>query len=340
MNGPEEPRPASPPTPEEQRDARRKQEAAEASWRPEDAEWAEDAVEEEADVLFRAIFERSAVGIALVDVEGRISKCNPAFAEMLGYTHGELIGRAFTDLSPPEDAALDQGLFEELTTGKRDHYAIEKRYIRKDGSFVPGQMTASAISGANDLPRFIIGIIEDVSERHRAEEAIRHRDQQIREAYSQVIAAVTGGKLVLAAPEETAGELGDEVWVAEPVVSAERLSDTRRQLRAWVLGRFDETCDPDEFVLAADEAMSNALKHGGEARVRLLAKDDLPQVEVTDDGPGIDFASLPKATLVPGFSSTTSLGMGFTIMLNVCERVLLSTTPSGTSVLLWARSAG
>jgi anti-sigma regulatory factor (Ser/Thr protein kinase) len=57
-------------------------------------------------------------------------------------------------------------------------------------------------------------------------------------------------------------------------------------------------------------------------------------VAIADDGPGIDFRTLPKATLVPGFSTAASLGMGFTIMLQLCERVLLSTRPGRTVVVL------
>jgi anti-sigma regulatory factor (Ser/Thr protein kinase) len=93
-------------------------------------------------------------------------------------------------------------------------------------------------------------------------------------------------------------------------------------------------------VLAAGEAMTNALRAGSEAHVRLLTKDGLPQVEVCDDGPGIDFANIPKSTLVPGYSSGTSLGMGFTIMLAECHRVLLATGSSGTRVVLETSNGG
>ena len=55
---------------------------------------------------------------------------------------------------------------------------------------------------------------------------------------------------------------------------------------------------------------------------------------IRDDGPGIDFRTLPHATLQRGFSTESSLGMGFTIMLQVCERVLLSSRPGRTSVVL------
>lgn len=328
---------ASPPSPGEQRRAKSRQTAAEDSWEPEDAAWADEAVEEESEALFRSIYECSAVGIALVDLMGRISKCNPAFADMLGYLVDDLAGRSFTDLSHPEDGTLDQLQFEELVAGRTDHYAIEKRYIRKDESTVWGQMTASVISRGDDIPRFVIGIVEDVSERHNAEEANRQRDLGIRRAYSEVIAAVTGGRLVLMGAEEIVSELGDAVWDAGGIESAADLSRARHQLSAVLEERFGDLPDTDRFILAVGEATANAFKHGSNARMRLLEKGALIQVEVVDKGPGIDFAEIPRATLVRGYSCTTSLGMGFTIMLAECDRVMLATGSSGTCVVLEVR---
>jgi len=57
-------------------------------------------------------------------------------------------------------------------------------------------------------------------------------------------------------------------------------------------------------------------------------------VAVTDGGPGIDFKTLPRATLVPGFSTASTLGVGFTMMLQLSDRVLLSTRPGRTQVVL------
>ncbi|MFA5843491.1 MAG: PAS domain S-box protein [Coriobacteriia bacterium] len=331
---------AAPPSLAEQRRAKGKQTAAEASWEPEDATWADDAVEAEGEALFRSIYERAAVGIALVDLKGRISKCNPALTNMLGYAVDDLPGRAFTDLSHPEDGTLDLRQFEELIAGRSDHYTIEKRYTREDGSVLWGQMTASLVSQEGDIPRFVIGIVEDVSERHNAEEAVRQRDLGIREAYTQVIAAVTGGKLVLMGTDEITSELGDEVCNVGGMASAENLFAARHRLGDVLAEQFGARCNAEALVLAAGEAMTNALKHGSNARIRLLKKDDRVQVEVADDGPGIDFSELPNATLVPGYSCTTSLGMGFTIMLAECDRVLLATGSSGTRIVLEALHCG
>jgi PAS domain S-box-containing protein len=315
--------------------------AAEESWEPRDAEWADEAVEKDSEALFRSIYECAVVGIALVDLKGCISKTNPAFANMLGYSVDELPGRAFTDLSHPEDSTLGQRYFDALRFGDDDHYTIEKRYTRKDGSVLWGRTTASLISGADDLPRFIIGVVEDVSDRYNAEEAVRQRDLGIREAYTQVIAVVTGGKLVLLESDDIAAELGTEVWRGGGLDSAESLSDARQRLGDILAERFGDMYGASALELASGEAMTNALRHGGAVNsLRLLERNGLFQVEVDDNGPGIDFANLPNAALTPGFSSTTSLGMGFTLMLAECDRVLLATSPSGTRVVLEARPHG
>ncbi|MHB0975598.1 MAG: ATP-binding protein [Candidatus Aquicultorales bacterium] len=80
--------------------------------------------------------------------------------------------------------------------------------------------------------------------------------------------------------------------------------------------------------------MSSLRITSGSGTYRLFVTDDALQVVVTDRGPGIDFTTLPKATLMFGYSTTASLGMGFSIMLELCDRVLLSPQPGNTTVVL------
>ena len=76
-------------------------------------------------------------------------------------------------------------------------------------------------------------------------------------------------------------------------------------------------------------------RHAGGGAYQAFTREDCLQIAVSDDGPGIDFRTCsPRATLVPGFSTAASLGMGFTIMLQLCSRVLLSTRPGHTAVVL------
>ena len=112
----------------------------------------------------RAIFDGAAIGIALVDMEGRLVESNPALQELLGYSGEELCGMAFTDFTRPEDATTDVDLHQELVAGKRDRYKTENRYIRKDGRKVWANLTVSLVRGASDEPRFAIGMVEDITE--------------------------------------------------------------------------------------------------------------------------------------------------------------------------------
>ena len=98
--------------------------------------------------------------------------------------------------------------------------------------------------------------------------------------------------------------------------------------------RFPGRIRHTDLLSTVGEALDNAIKHAGGGIFQAFARDDSLQIAITDDGPGIDFRTLPRATLVPGFSTAASLGMGFTIMLQLCERVLLATRPGRTVVTL------
>ena len=133
---------------------------------------AEEALRE-SETSFRAIFENAAIGIALVDMRGHPLESNPALQKMLGYNKTELAQMALTDYTHPDDAQASQDLFTELWKGKRDRYQLEKRFCRKDGQIVWGQLTASLVRNQNGEPQYVIGMVEDISERKRAEEALR-----------------------------------------------------------------------------------------------------------------------------------------------------------------------
>jgi PAS domain S-box-containing protein len=115
---------------------------------------------------FRAIHEGAAIGIALINKEGRILESNPALQKMIGYTAEELRSMSLADFTHPDDVVHYRSIFEELMRGKHNHYQMEKRYIRKDGSLLWGRLTISLV---RDERQFVIGMIEDITERKKAE---------------------------------------------------------------------------------------------------------------------------------------------------------------------------
>ena len=118
---------------------------------------------------FRTIFNGAAVGVAVVNLEGRFMETNAALQEMLGYDETELRGMGFVEITHPDDVEPDTSLSKELAAGKRDYYEIEKRYIRKDGRLLWGRLKVSLVRGPGGEPGFFIGMVEDITERKRAE---------------------------------------------------------------------------------------------------------------------------------------------------------------------------
>lgn len=179
----------------------------------------------------------------------------------------------------------------------------------------------------------VVAVVRDVTERKSVEDALKQKDRTIRRAYVQVIGAVTGGKLVLMTLDEIEEALGEPVMGPASILDYEQMFSARERVKEVVIRAFP-SLEPEAYVLALGEALTNAVKHAGGGTYQVFMCGETLQVVIADEGPGIDFNVLPKATLVAGFSTKVSLGMGFTIMLEECDRVLLSTQPGNTTVVL------
>jgi len=138
---------------------------------------------------WRAIFENSAVGIALADRQGKFIATNRAYREMVGYSDEELQAMSFMDLTHEEDRPANAALAQELWDGRRQQFRFEKRYWRKDGRLIWVRQTVSRASGSETTPPFAMAIMEDITERKHAKEALR--ESQMRLALS-VKASNTG----------------------------------------------------------------------------------------------------------------------------------------------------
>lgn len=122
------------------------------------------------ETLFRTIFNQAGSGIGLVDLEtGYIQECNPALAAMLGYTVEELAGRTVASISHQDDQVLDEKYGRELIEGKRQRFQMEKRYLRKDGRLLWGLLTAAVVQTPRGVTPFVIGMVEDITERKEAQ---------------------------------------------------------------------------------------------------------------------------------------------------------------------------
>ena len=132
---------------------------------------AEEALRE-SEQRFRTVFESAPIGMVTVDDGPTFTRTNRALQTMLGYGAEDLTTMTIADVTHPEDMAEIAAMFAELTEGKRERYWYEKRNITKDGSVVWAQVAVSTLSSSAD--RFeAMAMLQDVTERHRAEEALR-----------------------------------------------------------------------------------------------------------------------------------------------------------------------
>ncbi len=133
----------------------------------------------ESEELSRATFEQAAVGIAHVGVDGRWLRVNDRLCSIVGYSRDELLRSTFQDITHPDDLVADLEQVRGLLDGAVRTYSMEKRYIRRDGSVVWIQLTVSLVRSVEGVPRHFISIVEDITERKRAREALRASEARL-----------------------------------------------------------------------------------------------------------------------------------------------------------------
>ncbi|HEX9868369.1 MAG TPA: histidine kinase dimerization/phosphoacceptor domain -containing protein [Candidatus Tectomicrobia bacterium] len=136
----------------------------------------------ESEESLRAIFENAGIGISVLDRETRLLKVNPTMQEMLGYSAVEVLNMPLAACTYPDDVLSDTDLFQEVFAGRLERYQVEKRYYRKDGQLLWGRFTATLIKDAGGQPQFVIGMLEDITERKFAEAQLHAGEERLKVA--------------------------------------------------------------------------------------------------------------------------------------------------------------
>ena len=127
----------------------------------------------ESEERFRGTFEHAAVGIAHIDAESRCLRANQKMCEILGYPRAELVGRTVPELTHPDDLAHNLFVFGALMRGEQPAFTMEKRFYRKEGSFISTYLTVSLQSDEAGNPAYAIAMVQDISELKRLEGELR-----------------------------------------------------------------------------------------------------------------------------------------------------------------------
>ena len=212
------------------------------------------------DKRWRTAFENAAIGIVMADFNGRYFAANSAFRNMLGYTERELYRLSFDQVTYEEDREANVLLAGELTKGKRQHFEIEKRYRRKDGTLLWARQHVALVPGMQGVAPFWFGVVEDITGRKHVDEELRLQQHNFRESEARLQAFFENSpnlvfikdregrylyvnrefkRVLRVADEQVIGKRDDELFSAEQAAAFQ--ANDREVLQAAVPMEFEET---------------------------------------------------------------------------------------------------
>ena len=164
-------------------------------------------------------------------------------------------------------------------------------------------------------------------------------EEEKRAFYRETISSVTQGKLQIVSAEEVQPYM-DRADIRLTVDTAADASTARHDIEEYCARIGLSGDELSLYITGLGEAITNATKHAPSGTVFAGSIAGEVWAGVNDNGPGISTLTLPKATLLRGYSTKVSMGMGYSIMLEVSDQVMLATGPSGTTVVLIKRLTG
>ena len=277
------------------------------------------------DTRFRTIFNSAAIGIAVVDVAtGRVVDSNATLHTLLGYTAEELHRLNFAELTYPPDLDADLALFNELVTGKRDRYSLEKRYVRKNGTLMWGKLHASVDRDADGTPRFGIGMVEDISERKALEEQFLQAQKMeavgrlaggVAHDFNNVLTVIRGyTEFIISQSGATDARRGDAEEIRR---AAERASLLTQQLLAFSRkqARHPQFLDVNRIVRQTERLLVRLIGEDISLILR-IAKEQCPVFA--------DAAQLQQILMNLAINARDAMPRGGTLIIETAQEIVTS----------------
>jgi PAS domain S-box-containing protein len=137
---------------------------------------------QESEERFTAAFAEAPIGMVLTTPDGVILEINQAYMDMLGRSRAELAMHDSSHFTHPDDIGPTRAFFEKLRDGQCSTATIEKRYIRGNGDLLWARASTTMRRDSTGRPTQLIAIIEDITERKRAEDDLRRSNAELMRA--------------------------------------------------------------------------------------------------------------------------------------------------------------
>ncbi|HEX6790300.1 MAG TPA: PAS domain S-box protein, partial [Candidatus Krumholzibacteria bacterium] len=137
--------------------------------------------------LFRVVFDHAAVGLAVLDGDGRFLEVNPRFHQMLERSADKLLGSTFDAIAHPDDSFNIKRLVRDVLRGRRQEFSREARLLRDDGRFLWVKVQVTALGPGNVR---LMAVIEDIDARKQAEQELVEQERMFREMLDALPAAI------------------------------------------------------------------------------------------------------------------------------------------------------
>jgi PAS domain S-box-containing protein len=293
--------------------------------------------------LLRQLLEHSPDIIYFKDQDRRFTRVNKAKADLVGITNPNLlIGRGDWDFFSPEEASRITEEDDRVIAGQKPVVDELHQFTPPDGR--TRWFSTTKVPLDPEVGGGLVGISRDITDRKIAEEKLQTISLRLMEAekdkkvfYTQVVRAVTGGKLNLVDFEEIPAMARLDLSIA--LDKPENYSLLREQLRE-LAGRAEFSPEQTEdLILATGEAVTNAIKHAVNGVCEACLTPEGIAVRVRDHGHGIRSEDLPETLFQAGFSTKISLGLGYTLLLQLVDGIWLATGAGGTTLQLFKHKA-
>ena len=234
---------------------------------------------------FRGAFDDTGVAMVLTDIDNRFVRVNAAFGSMFGYAASDMVGMTMAGVTHPDDVAESLANRVSLLARERTFFQIEKRYRHRDGRTLWGLTNVSLVRDSAGRPFQYVGQVQDITDRKRAEDAVRAGEERFRAFMDNSPSVVTikceAGRYVYANPTwrrqfdpEPADWLGKTDFDFWPRETAElfRASDAACLARNGVV-QLEETGRTAAGELVTWLVMKFPLQDGADRRVGVIAWD-------------------------------------------------------------------